>query len=353
MKKLIITDLVNEIAKLDRNATYSYYSGRSKLKILDIQLPEGPVNFVRWDGQNRESRGSVTTNQLARIALACSNKPNYPLHVDRLFSAGGNSRSALETLLAYTPNFFMCYPKRTDIYTGEIRSDLKHIMWCPEDEHPRGEIAEKPYEEIITEFELGVDFGNINITADMLNDEFDSIEAKTTHIQMQIALIEIGNALNFHTWIAKNDRHILVKGTRLGDLKGVIRSLDDIPIFYKAEIKEAASLIDCIWFTHDGDRIPAVIEIEHSTGVTSGLTRMRKFKDVFPSIETTFTIVAPNELRNKVISEANHNIFRPLKAKYLPYSTMRELYGLIRRYSLSDVVDYTFIRPFMENMVED
>jgi hypothetical protein len=37
----------------------------------------------------------------------------------------------------------------------------------------------------------------------------------------------------------------------------------------------------------------------------------------------------------------------------MPYSTVRELYGLIQRYNLSNVVDYTFIRPFMEDIVED
>jgi type II restriction enzyme len=168
---------------------------------------------------------------------------------------------------------------------------------------------------------------------------------------MQVALIEIGNALNFRTWIARNDRSIEVGGTKLGEFPGVIRSLGEIPILYTNEIKEAASLIDCIWFTQNIDRIPAVIEIEHSTGVISGLVRMQKLHSLAPALSTTFTIVAPNELRNKVVNEANQSVFRVLNTKYMPYSTVRELYGLIRRYSLTDVVDHTFIKPFMENVV--
>jgi len=359
MERLSAADLVKEIGRLDTDRVYEYPSGRGSLRITEIRLPEGPISFTRMDVKGKASTGGISTSQLTRAALAFSNRPNYPIHFDRLFSAGGNSRSALEALLAYTPHFFICFPARTDTYTGEVQRDQKHIMWCPDDNHSRGEIGYKDYNEVITEFELGVDFGTIGITPEMLGDEFDSIEAKTTHTQMQIALIEIGNALNFQTWIAKNDHHIQVKdvkqGTqsRLGNLKGVIQSLNDVPIFYKDEIREAAALIDCIWFADKGDRIPAVIEVEHSTGVTSGLTRMLKLRDTAPSISTAFTIVAPNDLRNKVVTESNQGVFRVLSARYMPYSTVRELYGLIQRYSLSDVVDHTFVYPFMENIVRD
>lgn len=354
MKGLTTSDLVDQIAQLGTNQVYNYVSGNSRLQITNVRRPEGPIFFrnINEDGSVSEVR-RISVGQLATMALVCSNRPNHPLHIDRVFSAGGNTRSAFEALLAHTPHFFVCHPERINAYSGETLKNLKHIMWCPDESHPLGEIATKDYNEVITEVELGVDFGRINITPANLSHELDTIEAKTVHTQMQIALIEIGKALNFYTWIAKNDRSISVRGTRLGNLEGVIQSLDDVAIFYKPEIKEAASLIDCIWFTADGDRIPAIIEIEHSTGVTSGLTRMQKLRSMFPSIATTFTIVAPNQLRNKVVSEANQKAFQDLKARFMPYSTVRELYGLIQRYSLSGVVDHTFIYPFMERVIED
>src|SRR5205823_462000 len=120
---------------------------------------------------------------------ACNNRPNFPIHVDRLYSGGGNSRQAFEAILARTPHFFVCKPDRVDVYTGEIQKNLKHIMWCPDETHILGEIKDKPYREVITEVELGLDFGQIQITEANLGKEFSSIEAKTTHIQMQIALI--------------------------------------------------------------------------------------------------------------------------------------------------------------------
>jgi type II restriction enzyme len=265
--------------------------------------------------------------------------------------AGGNSRSALETVLALTPNFFICYPQKSNPYTGRIEEDLKHIMWCPDDTHPLGEMKEKSFKQIISEIELNVDYGDMSLLLDSLGQEINSIEAKM-HAQMQVACVRIGYALKFQTWIAKNDQTIKVGKLKLGQLQGVLKSLDDVQILYSLESKRAASLIDCIWFSEDFKYIPAVIEIEHSTGVTSGLTRMLKFKETIPSIDMTFTVIAPDELRNKVLLEANNPIFSSMKTRYMPYSAVRELYGLIQKYNLSNVVQRSFIEPFMEKIVE-
>jgi type II restriction enzyme len=138
----------------------------------------------------------------------------------------------------------------------------------------------------------------------------------------------------------------------LGKFEGVVQSLEEVKILYSTEIRHAASRIDCIWFSEDFKYIPAVIEIEHSTGVTSGVTRMLKLWETIPSITANFTVVAPDDLRNKVVSEANNPAFITLNTRYMPYSTVRILYGLIQRYDLSNVVERTFIEPFLENIVE-
>ncbi|HEX8473089.1 MAG TPA: hypothetical protein VF666_03585 [Pyrinomonadaceae bacterium] len=356
MPKLKTADLVNSIAQLGTQKVYDYPSGKGKFRITEAVTPEGPIKFKRWKSGQTEANASldrISTNQLATVAFVFSKRLNYPIHFDRLFSGGGNTRSVLEAMLAYTPHFFICNPQRINPYTGNTENKrLKHLMWCPDEKHSLGEIREKECHQLISEVELDVEFGEINITPAMLGDEFDTIEAKKVHTQMQVALVEIGNALNFRTWIAKNDRAIPIGDIALGKLPGVIQSLEEIPIFYSAEIGRAASLIDCIWFSDDFRYIPAVIEVEHSTGVTSGLTRMLKFMNTIPSMTTKFTILAPNELRNKVVSEANNAAFRALQARFMPYSTVRELYGLIKRYSLSNVIERNFIEPFMESIVE-
>jgi type II restriction enzyme len=258
----------------------------------------------------------------------------------------------LETLLVHTPNFFICYPQRTNPYTGILERVQKHIMWCPDDAHPLGIIGEKEYDGVISEFEFDTSFGEIQIGADILNEEFETIAAKKTHTQIQVALVKIGNALSFRTYIARPDQAIPVGDSTLGEIEGVIQTLDAVPMLYEAEAKRAAAYIDCIWFTHDLDFIPAVVEVEHSTGVTSGLTRMLKFSETAPGLNLTFTIVAPDELRSKVVSEANNRVFRNLDARFMPYTTVRFLYGLVQKYPLAGVVKREFIEPFMERIVD-
>ena len=272
--------------------------------------------------------------------------------MDRLFSAGGNTRSALETLLVYTPHFFVCYPKRVDINTGEILENQKHIMWCPDEAHPLEQVQRKTYNfDISDSLDLGVEFDKIDINPSEVGTEFDSIDAKRTHVQMQIALIEIGKALNFETWIAKNDQSILVGGTQMAAMPSVIQSLDTVSILHQPDMKNKAEYIDCIWFAENRTRIPAVIEIEHSTGVTSGLTRMSRFRDTLGDIVPTFAVVAPDRLRNKVVSEGNDIHFKALDIRFMPYSAVRELYSLVKRYALQDAVNYRFVRAFMERVV--
>jgi type II restriction enzyme len=200
MPNLTPADLLQQIALLDENRSYPYVSGANTLSIAGIQYPTGPIAVSRQGRGGQPKAASISAQMLATAAFAFANKPNYPIHFDRLFSAGGNSRSALETLLAHTPHFFVCNPERIDIYRGETKKDLKHLMWCPNEAHTIGRIEHKDYNQIITEVELGIDFGGITgITAADLGTEFDSIEARKTHTQMQVALIEIGRALNFRT----------------------------------------------------------------------------------------------------------------------------------------------------------
>lgn len=354
MRKLKVSEIVEMISKLGTHEIFKYYKGKTSIQLTGIEKPEGPIRFIRWgESSNKKSTGSISKNQLSMAAHVFSRKPNYPIHFDRLFSGSGNSRAAFETILALTPNFFICYPEKTNIYTGEIENNLKHIMWCPDEYHNLGVLETKNYTQIISELELDTDFGNIQINDTMLNDEFHDINTKRIHTQMQVAIVRIGNALNFKTWIAKNDHHIQIENSTLGSLEGVLDSLENIPILYGSESKKAASLIDCIWFSRDFRYIPAVIEIEHSTGVTSGLTRMLKLQETIPSVTMGYSVVAPNELRDKVVNEANNKIFKTLNVKYMPYSTIRELYGLIKKYKLNSYVDKNFITPFMENIVND
>ncbi|MFM9328006.1 hypothetical protein [Paenibacillus mesotrionivorans] len=112
------------------------------------------------------------------------------------------------------------------------------------------------------------------------------------------------------------------------------------------EAYHAAQLIDCIWFKN-GKLMPAVMEVEHSTGVTSGLNRMMRLKDALPPFLTRYVIVAPDELREKVFRVANEEQFKDLDTRYFPYSAVDELYALCQRRKIRGVTE-EFLDCYME-----
>ncbi len=95
--------------------------------------------------------------------------------------------------------------------------------------------------------------------------------------------------------------------------------------------------------------MPAVMEVEHTTGVTSGLTRMKGLQDVLPPFETRYVIVAPDDDREKVVDEANRPQFRSLDTRYFSYSSVEELYYIGSHRGLHGV-NQEFLDNYMEKV---
>jgi type II restriction enzyme len=175
-------------------------------------------------------------------------------------------------------------------------------------------------------------------------------EVLRRHSLIQIALVEIGRQLGFKTWVAQNDQGIVYKDKRLGEMEGVLVRLGDVPLLAAfQDAVNAAKLIDVVWF-RNARFMPAVIEIEHTTGVTSGLTRMKNFKDRIPQYPTRWVIAAADEDRDKVIQECNKPQFIDMNAQFFPYSAVDELYSLCQRRKIKGVND-DFLDCFMEPCV--
>ncbi len=151
--------------------------------------------------------------------------------------------------------------------------------------------------------------------------------------------------------MAANDRGLKYNGKVIAQMDGVIDSLSNEKVLSSySEAIDGAKLIDCIWF-RNGKLMPAVMEIEHSTGIKSGLTRMKNFCDYAPRLQDIrWTIVAPDEYRAKVIEFANMPQFRELDTKFFPYSAVEELYSLCERRKPQGITDQ-FLNAFMENCV--
>ncbi|GIP18659.1 hypothetical protein J40TS1_43010 [Paenibacillus montaniterrae] len=359
MNKLTAANLVHEIGLLPKNQIYNYIHSKTptQIKIVNVVKPEGPIWIKRirpnkgetWNSAKDES---ISVQMIWRLANALF--PNHPINVDRIFGGSYNTRSVLETLLAHTPQFYYCYPGRIESISSntKIKKGHKHLMWCPENPHAPNVLVEAKVNMVISEVPNSeVIYDSLVLPEELQLPSLD-IEIKRRHSQMQVALIEIGQHLGFKTWIAQNDKGIVYKDKKIGEMEGVISSLSKeqnfISPFHNAQ--KAALLIDCIWFKN-GKLMPAVMEVEHSTGVTSGLTRMKGLQDalleVLPPFPTRYVIVAADEDREKVFKEAARPQFQSLNVRFFPYSAVEEMYFLFKRRKLKGITE-EFLDSYME-----
>ncbi|MBS1680832.1 MAG: restriction endonuclease [Bacteroidetes bacterium] len=349
--------MVAFINQLDKKATYNYLNPKNKgvIQIVEVELPEGPIRIKRWNPSKGESAVKekiepISIELIWRIANAFS--ANQPINFDRVLGGSYNTRSVLEALLAHTPQFQFCYPGRIETTGGNptIKRGHKHLMWTPDEPHKKGVVKETKTEIVISEVpNLEAFYDALVVSSDDKKNEID-INVQRRHAQIQIALYHIGLQLGFRTWIAQNDKGILYQNKKLGEFDGIIVSLKDEKLMsaYDDAIR-AALLIDCIWFKN-GKLMPAVMEVEHSTGVTSGLSRMKNFKDKFPPFPTRYVIVAPDEDRDKVIKESNKPQFNDLDTRFFPYSAVEELYALCQKRKLRGVTE-EFLDCYMEKIL--
>lgn len=360
MKKLTAANIVAFINQLDKSATYNYIDQRNTglIEIVSVDLPEGPIRIRRWNPSKNESPLNkkiepISPELIWRIANAMV--PSQPINFDRVLAGSYNTRSVLEALLAYTPQFYFAYPGRIETKGGkpQIKKGHKHLLWTPDDPHRGGVLQEKKTDVIISE----IPAQEITYDALVLPSEYHvepiDIDIQRRHAQIQIALYFVGKQLNFRTWIAQNDKGIVYQNKKIGELEGVIARLQDEKLLTAyQDAAQAALLIDCIWFKN-GKLMPAVMEVEHSTGVTSGLTRMKKFKDLFIGLEgIRYVIVADDSDRAKVVKEANHPQFRELNIRFFPYSAVEELYSLCQRRKIQGVTE-AFLDCYMERVLVD
>lgn len=351
-------NLVRAIHQLPRDVSYNYVNPQTKglIRIDNVELPAGPIQIRRWNptkGETYEKAKveSMSSEMIWRVANAINE--GDPINLDRILGGSYNTRSVLEALLASTPEFYSCYPGRIMDIDGRssIEHGHKHLVWLPNEPHQQGAIFEKKVPNMaISEIPLqSVTYDNLILPDSMtLGGEMD-IEVVRRHTQIQIALYLIGFQLGFRTWIAQNDKGIIWKEKPLLEQPGIIQSLNNEGMISAySDAVTSARFIDCIWFKN-GKYMPAVMEVEHTTGVTSGLTRMKGLQDAAPSLMTRYVIVAPDDDREKVVEEANRPQFLSLDTRYFAYSSVEELYYLCTHRGLHGV-NQEFIDNYMEKV---
>jgi len=347
-------DACRAIAALDRNRLYGYLNERNhgEIQIVSVRLPEGPVAIRRrkpgmqWGGAER-----IGSRMIWRVANALNSR--LPVNVDRVLAGSYNTRSVLEALLALTPEIYTCLPGRIENLGGivSIKRGHKHILFDPERVHAPGRVVFRDLGENFVIGEVpGGDFA-YDVAPPPLRADLPP-EIARRHSQIQVALAEVGRALDLRTWLAVEDHGIVHDGKNIMQFPFIVQALEEERVLSNyAEAMDVARHIDCLQFNGG---LPFVFEVEHTTGVTSGLSRMLHFSEKAPHLKTNFVVVAPDEDRRRVMERARQAQFRELAPLYLPYSGVEELYALTRkRHGSIRGVDKSFLFNFMEPCFED
>ncbi len=153
----------------------------------------------------------------------------------------------------------------------------------------------------------------------------DVAKEPTSHTEIQWLLLKLGNDMGLNVWAARNDRGREYDGHRFADLP---RLQAELPHQFDEATNRTIELIDVLWLRKNA--IVAAFEIESTTSIYSGLLRMSDLIAMQPNLNIPLYLVAPDERRNKVLSEVNRPTFSrlspPLKAvcRYIAFSVLRE-----------------------------
>ena len=147
----------------------------------------------------------------------------------------------------------------------------------------------------------------------------------TDHTKIQWHLLKLGNDMGLDIWVAKNDRNREVLGQHFTDLP---RLLKELPLTFDDATNRTIELIDVLWLKKNS--IVAAFEIESTTSIYSGLLRMADLISMQPNINIPLYLVAPDDRRDKVVSEVNRPVFANLSpamceiCRYISFSALKE-----------------------------
>ena len=168
-------------------------------------------------------------------------------------------------------------------------------------------------------------------------------DSATTHEEIQWLLLNLGSDMGLDVWVARNDKGRSYNGKAFQEIKQL---KDTLPRQFDEATNHTIEMIDVLWLQRDA--IIAAFEVEHSTSIYSGLLRMADLVSMQPNIKINLYIVAPDERRDKVVSEINRPTFARLRpglpkiCKFISYSDLKqelEEIGTRIKYMNHDFID--------------
>lgn len=320
--------LVKEIDRvLKHGDEFGYVNphNTSRITFLSVTLPHGPIYYIRRKkGQHTRScrPEAISVAMLQRIASQIA--PHEAFTMEAVLKGSGNSRSVVEAILAQLPQFFVCYPAK--ILNGTFEN-VKHLYLNPDKPHRMKEVTEA--------LEIKGVMKKVPMASPHLvvpDHSAPNFTKLRLHQQIQVKIFEIGAAMRWHVWIAENDRNIKLGRKHLHQHSAAVQYLAQMPFLQGfPEAQAAAKHLDIALFG-PGGLVPAIIEIEQSTGITSGLNRMEKFRRCMPGVfgaKTSFIICAEDDKKDEVMRKAaKAPQFLDLAPRFLPYSHVNLMWSI-------------------------
>lgn len=127
------------------------------------------------------------------------------------------------------------------------------------------------------------------------------------HTEIQYLLLKLGSDMGFDVWVARNDRGREYKGKKFSDLPKI---KTDLPNQFDEITNKTIEMIDVLWLQKN--TFIAAFEIESTTSIYSGLLRMSDLIAMQPNVNIPLYLVAPDDRRDKVITEINRATFSRL-----------------------------------------
>ncbi len=136
--------------------------------------------------------------------------------------------------------------------------------------------------------------------------EADEEAFGSEHTRIEWRLLNLGSAMGYDVWIARDDRNRTFEGQRLRDIP---RMLADFPIQpWHPEASEIAGRIDAVWLKNG--QVTHAFEVENTTTIYSGLLRMCDLVSLVSNLDVRLFVVAPEKRRAAVCDEMNRPTFR-------------------------------------------
>jgi predicted RNA-binding protein len=156
---------------------------------------------------------------------------------------------------------------------------------------------------------LKAKIGSVTIPGktDEIEEQDTSTKKPTDHTEIQWLLLKLGSDMGFDVWVARNDRGKEFKKKKFSELP---KLKNELPLQFDDATNKTIELIDVLWL--QGNAIVAAFEVESTTSIYSGLLRMSDLVAMQPNLNIPLYLVAPDERREKVMTEVNRPTFSKL-----------------------------------------